>query len=345
MIVVFVMAGFLWGMGAVLKTPHQARWIMIGLLFVGVLCVHLILPDGHPLREGLGGSPALWIMLGCFAGLAYFYRKGLMWIRARTNPVSFDPPVTGQLFADVELERYARHIVLREVGGPGQKALKQSKVLVIGAGGLGGPAMMYLAASGVGTIGIIDDDLVENTNLQRQIVHKDASIGTPKVFSAEATIKAQNPFVAVRPYHRRLTADIATDLFADYDLILDGSDNFETRRLANQVAVALGKPLIGAALTQWEGQISVYRGVGDVPCYACVFPKDPDPSLAPSCAEAGVISPLTGVIGSMMAVEAMKTIVQAGQSLEGEMLIYDALYGETRKIKLKRDPACKVCGS
>lgn len=344
MIVVFVMAAALWGMGILMKTPHQARWIMIGLLFVGVLIVHLVLPDGHPLREGLGGSPALWVMLGCFAGLAFFYRKGLMWIRARTNPVSFDPPATGQLFADVELERYARHIILREIGGTGQKALKEAKVLVVGAGGLGGPAMMYLGASGVGTIGVIDDDVVENTNLQRQIIHKDASLGTPKVFSAEASVKAQNPFVAMRPYHRRLTADIADDLFAEYDLILDGTDNFETRRLINQTAVRLGKPVVGAALTQWEGQISVFRGVGDVPCYNCIFPTTPDASLAPSCAEAGVASPLTGVIGSMMAMEALKIITQAGQPLEGDMLIYDALYGETRKIKLKRDPSCVVCG-
>jgi len=250
MIVVFVMAGVLWGMGALMKTPHQARWIMIGLLFVGVLTVHLVLPDGHPLREGLGGSPALWVLLGVFAGIAYFYRKGLMWIRARTNPVAFDPPATGNQFADVELERYARHIVLREVGGQGQKALKEAKVLVVGAGGLGSPAMMYLAASGVGTIGVIDDDTVENTNLQRQVIHSDARIGMPKVFSAERAMKAQNPFVAVRPFNRRLTADIASDLFKDFDVVLDGSDNFDTRYLVNATCVALGKPLIGAALTQ-----------------------------------------------------------------------------------------------
>jgi molybdopterin/thiamine biosynthesis adenylyltransferase len=345
MIVVFVMAAFLWGMGAVMKTPHQARWIMIGLLFVGVLGVHLILPDGHPLREGLGGSPALWVMLGVFAGLAYFYRKGLMWIRARTNPVAFDPPETGKTFSEVELERYARHIVLREIGGPGQKALKEAKVLVVGAGGLGSPALMYLAASGVGTIGVIDGDVVENTNLQRQIIHADARIGMAKVFSAETAMKAQNPFTKVRPYNRRLTADMAADLIADYDLVLDGTDNFETRYLVNKTCVDLGKPLIGAALTQWEGQISVYRGHGDVPCYACIFPNAPDASLAPSCAEAGVASPLTGVVGSMMAVEAIKLVCDAGQSLEGEMLIYDALYGETRKIKLKRDANCAVCGA
>ena len=345
MIVVFSMAAALWGIGWAMKTPVQARWIMIGLLYVAVLAVQIALPDGHSLRLATGQSPALWLLLGAFVAMAWAYRKGLMWIRARTNPVSFDPPPRTELFAEVELERYARHIVLREIGGAGQKQLKEAKVLVVGAGGLGAPALMYLAAAGVGTVGVIDDDTVENTNLQRQIIHTDARIGMPKVFSAETALKAQNPFATIRPYQRRLTEDIAKDLIADYDIVLDGTDNFDTRYLVNRVCAELGKPLIAAALTQWEGQISTYDPANGAPCYQCVFPKSPDPALAPSCAEAGVLAALPGVVGTMMATEAIKEITGAGEGLRGRMLIYDALYADTRTIKLKKRADCPVCGS
>ena len=198
----------------------------------------------------------------------------------------------------MELNRYARHIVLRELGGGGQRKLKEAKVLVIGAGGLGSPALLYLAAAGVGTIGVIDDDSVDGSNLQRQIIHRDQDIDTPKVFSAQAAMQALNPFVTVKPYHRRLTADLAAKLFAEYDLILDGSDNFDTRYLANRAAVATGKPLISGAITQWEGQISLYHPASGAPCFECLFPSRPAEGLAPSCAEAGVIAPLPGIIGS-----------------------------------------------
>ena len=251
----------------------------------------------------------------------------------------------GGLFSETELERYARHIVLREIGGPGQKALKEARVLVIGAGGLGSPALLYLAAAGVGTIGVIDEDTVENSNLQRQVIHDDRDIGLPKVRSAADAMRAQNPSVAVRPYARRLTDEIAADLFADYDLILDGTDNFETRYLSNATACALGKPLVSGALSQWEGQVSVFDTARGTPCYQCIFPEAPAPGLAPSCAEAGVLGPLPGVVGSMMAAEAVKVVTGAGTPLRGEMLIYDALYGETRKIALKKRPDCPVCGS
>jgi molybdopterin/thiamine biosynthesis adenylyltransferase len=234
--------------------------------------------------------------------------------------------------------------MLREIGGTGQKRLKAARVLVIGAGGLGSPALLYLAAAGVGTIGVIDDDAVDLSNLQRQIAHTDARIGTPKVFSAEAAMTARNPFVTVRPYHRRLTAEIAEELFADYDLILDGTDSLSTRRAANAAAVKLGKPLLSAAITQWEGQISLYHPAAGGPCYACVFPEDPAPGLVPTCAEAGVAGPLPGVLGAMLAVEAVKWIAGAGEPLLGRMLIYDALYGETRAIALKRREGCPVCG-
>jgi molybdopterin/thiamine biosynthesis adenylyltransferase len=345
MLVVLAMAGTLWGIGAAMGTPKRARWIMVGILFAGVMLIQFTLPFGHPLREATGSSPALWLLIAAFAVVIALYRRGLMWIRARTNPVRYDPPVVpAGRFTDVELERYARHIVLREVGGPGQKVLKDAKVLVVGAGGLGSPALLYLASSGVGTIGIIDGDVVENSNLQRQVIHMDARIGMPKVFSAEAAMKAQNPYVAVRPYHRRLTQKIAAELIAEYDLVLDGTDNFETRYLVNETCCTAGVPLIAAALTQWEGQISVYHPKAGTPCYACIFPNAPDPSLAPSCAEAGVIGPLPGVVGAMMAVEAIKEITGAGTSLRNELLLYDALHGETRKITLSRTKDCAVCG-
>jgi molybdopterin/thiamine biosynthesis adenylyltransferase len=320
---------------------------MIGLLYVGVLIIQITLPAGHPLRMATGESPALWLMIGAFGVVAGLYGRVIRRLKSRAvakEETDVAPVVRGDRFSPTELERYARHIVLREIGGSGQKALRDAKVLVIGAGGLGAPALQYLAAAGVGTIGVIDDDVVENANLQRQVIHTDDRIGMPKVFSAQAAMVAQNPYVVVRPYHRRLTEAVAADLFREYDLILDGTDNFDTRYLANRVAVAEGKPLISGALSQWEGQVSVFDPARGAPCYQCIFPEAPAAGLAPSCAEAGVIAPLPGVIGSMMAVEAIKLITGAGQPLRGEMLIYDALWGETRKIGLKRRSDCPVCG-
>lgn len=250
-----------------------------------------------------------------------------------------DPP-----FSDTELERYARHIVMREIGGSGQKKLKAAKVLVVGAGGLGSPALFYLAAAGVGTIGIIDDDRVSNSNLQRQIIHTDQRIGMEKVASAEWAIKALNPYITVATYPERLGTERATELFADYDLVLDGSDNFDTRYLVNRAAVMACKPLISAAITQWEGQISLYHPAQDGPCYECIFPERPEAGLAPSCAEAGVIAPLPGVLGAMMALEAVKYLTGAGATLRGELLIYDGLWGETRKVRTTRRAGCGACG-
>ncbi len=348
MLLVLLLAAFLWGAGWALGASRTARWTSLAVLFGVVLVVQLILPDGHPLREATGKSPALWLILAGFAVLALVYRQWLARLRERAVANEAPPRDTvsqGQnRFSEAELERYARHIVLRELGGPGQKSLKQARVLVIGAGGLGSPPLQYLAAAGVGTIGVIDDDVVENANLQRQVIHRDADIGKPKVFSAKEAMEAQNPNVAVRPYHRRLTEEIAADLFTDYDLILDGTDNFDTRYLANRAAVAGGKPLVSGALSQWEGQLSVFDPARGGPCYQCIFPQAPAPGLAPSCAEAGVVGPLPGVVGSMMAVEAIKVITGAGMTLRGEMLIYDALYGESRKITLKPRPDCPICG-
>ncbi|MCB1310639.1 MAG: HesA/MoeB/ThiF family protein [Sedimentitalea sp.] len=348
MLLVGIMAATLWGIGALMGALRRQRLYMLLVLFAAVLLEQLLLPDGHPLREATGGSPALWLLLGGFGVLALIYGLGVAALRRRAErraaPPAAAPRPAGR-FSEGELERYARHIVLREIGGPGQTRLKAAKVLVIGAGGLGAPALQYLAAGGVGTIGVIDDDVVENANLQRQVIHRAADIGLPKVQSAQAAMLAQNPAVAVRPYHRRLTPEIAPELFADYDLILDGTDNFDTRYLANATAVAAGKPLVSGALSQWEGQLSVFDPARAGPCYQCIFPQAPAPGLAPSCAEAGVIGPLPGVIGAMMAVEAIKLIAGAGTPLRGQMLIYDALYGETRTIALTRREDCPVCGA
>jgi molybdopterin/thiamine biosynthesis adenylyltransferase len=343
MVFFLLVAAGLWALGWYLGTPRSARWIMIGLLYVAILAVAVVFPAGNPLRTAIGGMTAEWLTVGALAGAVWAYAEGLKRLRARVRPENRPaeaPKVSG---AD-QLRRQARHITLREIGGTGQKRLGTAKVLVVGAGGLGSPALQYLAAAGVGTVGIIDDDVVEVTNLQRQVIHTDDRIGIPKVFSAEMAMKAQNPAVEVRPYNRRLEPGIAETLFADYDLILDGTDNFETRYLVNRAAFAAGKPLIAAALSQWEGQISVYAPRDGTPCYQCIFPEAPAPGLAPSCAEAGVLGPLPGVVGAMMAVEAVKEITGAGDSLRGRMLIYDALHAEARVIRLRKRAGCAVCG-
>lgn len=345
MALVLGIAAALWGLGMLLGTPYRHRGAMIGLLFVAVVLIQLTLPAENPLRVATGGSAAPWLMLAGAVAIVLVYRQGLRWLKAKADTrQTEEAPAPKRSFSEVELDRYARHIVLREVGGPGQKAMKEARVLVIGAGGLGAPALQYLAAAGVGTIGVIDHDVVDNANLQRQVIHTDATIGTPKVFSAQAAMLAQNPHITVQPYHRRLTEDIAQDLFADYDIVLDGTDNFDTRYLTNAAAVATGKPLVSGALAQWEGQLSVFDPANDAPCYRCVFPDAPAPGMAPSCAEAGVIGPLPGVIGAMMAVETVKLITGAGDPLRGQMLIYDALYAEMRKIGVQRRADCPVCG-
>ena len=334
MIVLAMALGF-WTLGWVLNVPKRQRWAVILGLWAVVLLISAALPADNPLRQAIGGDARVWAALGVVFAVIAAYRAGLQRLRARAAP----PPETSD-FRDGELTRYLRHIVLREIGGAGQARLKSARVLVIGAGGLGSPALMYLAAAGVGTIGVIDDDLVEESNLQRQIIHADARLNLPKVRSAQLAMQAINPFVTVLPYHRRLDGDSA-GLIGEYDLILDGSDNFDTRYLVNAACVARGKPLISGAISQWEGQLSLFTPNG--PCYQCLFPQRPAPGLAPSCAEAGVVSPLPGVIGSMMAVEAIKYLTGAGQGLQGRLLIYDALNAETRVIQTPHDPACPCC--
>lgn len=345
MLSILVLAALFWWGGRFLGMPKALCGGLVLMLFAAVLILQLTLPDGHNLRVATGGSATPWLVLGGIGLLATAYWRTIATFKTRAQPKEATMPQKTGTFSETELDRYARHIVLRELGGPGQKKLKNARVLVIGAGGLGAPALMYLAAAGVGTIGVIDDDEVENANLQRQVIHRDQDIGMPKVFSAEQAMKAQNPYVTVHPYHRRLDVEIAEDLFADYDLILDGTDNFDTRYLINRVAVALGKPLISGALSQWEGQLSLFHPSAGGPCYQCIFPEEPVAGLAPSCSEAGVVGPLPGVVGAMMALEAIKQITGAGEVLRGAMLIYDGLYCETRRIQLKSAPDCPVCGS
>ncbi|MGB5871935.1 MAG: HesA/MoeB/ThiF family protein [Albidovulum sp.] len=328
--------------GLVLRLPGRVMILMVALLWGAVFLAHLILPQDHSLAQALGGDWRSWGALGLGGAGVLAYRAGLNRLRKHAAPSVVQ---ASGAFSDSELERYARHIVLREIGGTGQKKLKAARVLVVGAGGLGSPALLYLAAAGVGTIGVIDDDDVSNSNLQRQIIHTDARIGQPKVASAKASMLALNPFISVQTYHERLDPARAQALFGGYDLILDGSDNFDTRYLVNEAAVAAQKPLVSAAITQWEGQIGVFDPARGGPCYACVFPQRPEASLAPSCAEAGVIAPLPGVMGAMMALEAVKYLTGAGATLTGSLLIYDGLWGESRKLKAARRADCKLCGA
>lgn len=338
---VVVLALGLWLLGWVLGTPKPLRWGAIGVLWLAAVGVNLALPEGHPLREMTGGDARVWLAVALGFAVVVGYRAMLSRLKSRVAAVNVPTP---SAFSEAEVARYARHILLREIGGPGQRRLKDARVLVVGAGGLGAPVLLYLAAAGVGEIGVIDDDTVETSNLQRQIIHADQRVGMDKVESAEIAMRAMNPYVQVKPYKRRLDAETA-GLIAEYDLVLDGSDNFDTRYLINQLCVAAGKPLIAAAITQWEGQLSVYDPAREGPCYACVFPVRPAPGTVPTCAEAGVAAPLPGVLGSMMAMEAVKLITGAGAPLRGRLLIYDALYAETRLIGVKRRADCTVCGA
>jgi molybdopterin-synthase adenylyltransferase len=248
---------------------------------------------------------------------------------------------------DEQLDRYARHIVLRDVGGRGQKKLLGTKVLIVGAGGLGSPMLLYLAAAGVGTLGIIDDDTVDLSNLQRQIAHETADIDLAKVKSAQASIERLNPDINVIPYQTRLNKDNAQEILAEYDIVADGTDNFETRFLLNDICFFMRKPLVSGAMLQFEGQISTFKAyeAGNNPCYRCVFPVPPSPEIAQTCGEAGVLGALAGVIGSIQAIEIIKEILGIGDSLSGRLLLYDALSTEFRKIKISRDPACALCGA
>ena len=243
-------------------------------------------------------------------------------------------------FSDDEVERYARHLVLREIGGQGQQKLQAARVLLVGAGGLGAPAALYLAAAGVGTLGLADPDTVSLSNLQRQVLYQTADVGQSKVEVAAERLSAINPHVTVQTHPVWLDEANAGDLVAQYDLMLDGTDDFKTRFAVSDACVRHGKTLVSGALGRWTGQVGVFQGQ---PCYRCLVPEVPPD--AETCSRVGVVGALAGVIGSMMALEAVKLITGAGQALAGRLLIYDALAAETRTVRIGADPACPTCGA
>jgi adenylyltransferase/sulfurtransferase len=246
-------------------------------------------------------------------------------------------------FTEEQIERYSRHIILPEVGGKGQQKLLGAKVFVLGAGGLGSPSLLYLAAAGVGTLGIADGDVVDLSNLQRQIIHSCADVGTPKVKSARASIEAINPDVKVIEHHGRLTADNIRETIRGYDIVLDGSDNFPTRFLMNDAAFFEKKTLVSGSMFRFDGQVAVFKPAKGFPCYRCLYPEPPPKGMVPSCGEAGVLGALAGVIGVLQAVETVKEILGIGDSLAGYLLIYDALRSSFRKVRVMKDPDCALC--
>lgn len=252
---------------------------------------------------------------------------------------AFDRPRT---MSPEQLKRYSRHIMLPEVGEIGQGKLLDAKVLCLGAGGLGSPSALYLAAAGVGTIGIVDDDVVDESNLQRQVLHNIERLGMPKVESARKTLQALNPDVQVVAYQERLTSENILEILADYDLVVDGADNFPTRYLLNDAALKLGKPVVHASIFRFEGQLTTFLP-DEGPCYRCLYPDPPPPGMAPSCQEAGVLGVLPGIVGCLQANEALKLILGAGTSLSGRLLVFDALGTKFRTLKLRKDPECRVC--
>src|SRR5690348_4939736 len=249
---------------------------------------------------------------------------------------------TAQLSRD-EILRYSRHLIMPEVAMEGQIKLKQAKVLCIGAGGLGAPLALYLAAAGVGKLGMVDFDVVDYTNLQRQVIHDTDDVGRPKLESARDTISDINPHVEVVPYETRLTSENALDIFRDYDIVVDGTDNFPTRYLVNDACVLLGKPNVYGSIFRFEGQATVFAYEGG-PCYRCLYPEPPPPGLVPSCAEGGVLGILPGTIGLIQATETVKLILGIGEPLVGRLLLYDALGMKFRELKLRKNPECPMCG-
>jgi adenylyltransferase/sulfurtransferase len=258
--------------------------------------------------------------------------------------VALIPAIAGGAtpFTEEQIRRYSRHIILSEVGGKGQRKLLEAKVLLIGAGGLGSPAALYLAAAGVGTLGIVDFDAVDLSNLQRQLLHHNHDLGRPKTVSAAETIADLNPDVKVIPHQVQLSSANIMDIIADYDIVVDGCDNFPTRYLVNDACVLAGKPNVHGSIYRFEGQTTVFLpGKG---CYRCLYPAPPPPGMVPSCQEAGVLGVLPGIIGTIQAIETIKLILGLGEPLVGRLLLFDALAMEFREVRIRKDPACPICG-
>src|SRR6184192_1025187 len=258
--------------------------------------------------------------------------------------VTENPKASSVALSNEEILRYSRHLIMPEVGMEGQQKLKAARVLCIGAGGLGSPLLMYLAAAGVGTLGVVDFDVVDFTNLQRQIIHSTADVGRRKLDSAEETVRGINPFVNVEKFEERLTSANALALFRQFDVIVDGTDNFPTRYLVNDACVLTGKPNVYGSIFRFEGQASVFA-TKDGPCYRCLYPEPPPPGLVPSCAEGGVLGILPGLVGIIQATETIKLILGSGDSLIGRLLLVDAMAMRFRELKLKKNPECLVCGA
>lgn len=246
--------------------------------------------------------------------------------------------------SESEIQRYSRHIILQDVGGKGQLKLKRAKVLLIGAGGLGSPAGLYLAAAGIGTIGLVDGDVVDLSNLQRQIMHSTATLGKPKVESGKQTLSAINPEITINAYHQLVDADNIIPLISQYDIVLDGSDNFTTRFLVNDACFFAKKTLISASMFRFEGQLTAIKPHQGFPCYRCLYPEPPPAGLVPNCQEAGVLGVLAGTMGILQASEAIKEILGIGETIADKLVIYDALEMKFRKVSRPKDPACPLCG-
>ena len=246
--------------------------------------------------------------------------------------------------SDADLERYARHVILDEIGEEGQIALLEAKVCVVGAGGLGSPVLLYLAAAGVGTIGLVDFDRVDRTNLQRQIAHTDAAAGTPKAESAAARARAINPAIRIAPHDVKLTPETVEDVLAPYDLVVDGTDNFTVRLLLNDACYLMKKPLVSASVVRFEGQLSTYRAFEEGPCYRCLFDAEPTEGLVPRCDTAGILGPVAGVMGTLQATEVLKQITGLGSGMVGKLMLFDALDYSMQIIKTRKNPDCPLCG-
>lgn len=343
----------LFGLWAVLAAFGLRGWLRLAVVVLAWGCGFAAIslaPEGAIARL-FGDDPRVWLVIAMVIGLVLGYRgvieilhrkaeRGALRRLGGAPPPRYDP----EMFSPAELDRYARHIVLRELGGPGQQKLRGARVLIVGAGALGSPVALYLAAAGVGRITIADDDRVSLSNLQRQVMFTESDLDRNKAEAATARLAGLNPNVSVTPLTRRIgPGDV--DLIRQHDLVLDGTDSYASRAGVNRACVAAGVPLVGGSIAQWEGQLSIWDPVHDAPCLACIFPQAPAPGLAPSCAEAGVIGALPGVIGSMMVLEAIKLICGAGSVARGRMVIFDGLWGESRSIGIARNPSCPVCGS
>ena len=252
--------------------------------------------------------------------------------------------IGGETLTNEEVLRYSRHLILPDVGIDGQRKLKAGRILLIGAGGLGSPLALYLAAAGVGTLGLVDFDVVDVSNLHRQVLHGTKDVGRPKLESARERIRDVNPYVHVEPYETRLTSENALDIMRDYDVVIDGTDNFATRYLTNDACVLLGKPNVYGSIFRFEGQASVFA-LEEGPCYRCLFPEPPPPGLVPSCAEGGVLGVLPGLVGTIQATEGIKLLLGAGEPLVGRLLLIDALSMRFRTVRLRKDPNCPACGT